>query len=139
MNLYAFHVTVPAGVSALDVAFDYIAPPESGGFTSGGSTTSQLAVLNWNSNFCSIPKARIRTPISFQLQATLKVPPGWRYGTALPIQSETGDDVQFKPAALTTLVDSPLSMGAHYRTIDLGNDGGAQHYYESGRRQRPGS
>src|ERR1700723_3049423 len=33
VNLYAFHVDVPAAVATLDVAFDYIAPPEAGGFT----------------------------------------------------------------------------------------------------------
>jgi predicted metalloprotease with PDZ domain len=130
VNLYAFHVDVPAGVSMLDIAFDYIAPPESGGFTSGSSTTSELAVLNWN-QLLLYPQGADAD--SIQLQATLKVPPGWRYGTALPIQSETGNDIQFRPASLTTLIDSPLSMGAHYKTIDLGNgalgnDGGAPHY-----------
>ncbi len=125
VNLYAFHFDVPAGVSMLDVAFDYIAPPEAGGFTSGSSTTSELAVLNWN-QLLLYPQGADAD--SIQLQATLKVPPGWRYGTALPIQSESGNDIQFRPASLTTLIDSPLSMGAHYKTIDLGNDGGAPHY-----------
>src|SRR5271169_4426727 len=31
VNLYAFVFDVPAGISSLDVAFDYIAPPEEGG------------------------------------------------------------------------------------------------------------
>ena len=48
VNMYAFHLDVPAGVSSLDVAFDFISPPESSGFTAGASTTSELAVLNWN-------------------------------------------------------------------------------------------
>jgi len=125
VNLYAFHIDVPAGVSTLDVAFDYIAPAEAEGFSSGGSTTSELAVLSWN-QLVLYPQGADAD--SLQLQASLKVPAGWRYGTALPIQSESGNDVQFQPASLTTLIDSPLSMGAHYRTIDLGNDGGAPHY-----------
>src|ERR1035441_3891353 len=41
-NMYAFHLQVPAGAATLDVAFDFISPPESGGFTSGASTTSEL-------------------------------------------------------------------------------------------------
>ena len=126
VNLYAFHVDVPAAVATLDVAFDYIAPPEAGGFTSGSSTTSELAVLNWNQLLLYPQGADADT---IQLQATLKVPAGWRYGTALPIHGETGDDIQFQPAPLTTLVDSPLSMGSHYRTIDLGGEaGGPAHY-----------
>src|SRR5579871_4271271 len=32
-NMYAFHITVPAGISSLDVAFDFISPPESEGFS----------------------------------------------------------------------------------------------------------
>src|ERR1039457_3287660 len=48
VNMYAFHVDVPAGASSLDVVFDFITPPETGGFSSGSSTTTQLAVLNWN-------------------------------------------------------------------------------------------
>jgi len=125
VNLYAFAFEVPAGVSSLDIAFDYLAPPESEGFTSGASTTSELAVLNWN-QVLLYPKGADAD--SMQLQASLKVPSGWRYGTALPIQRETGNDVEFKPASLTTLIDSPISAGAHYRTIDLGEDLGAQHY-----------
>src|ERR1700761_3302799 len=48
VNMYAFHVTVPEGASALEIAFDFVTPPETGGFTSGASATTELAVLNWN-------------------------------------------------------------------------------------------
>jgi predicted metalloprotease with PDZ domain len=125
VNMFAFGIDVPGGAPALDIAFDYIAPPESDGFTSGSSTTSELAVLNWN-QLLLYPKAADADSIQFQ--ASLKVPSGWRYGTALPIQRESGNDIEFKPASLTTLVDSPLSAGAHYRTIDLGDDSGTPHY-----------
>src|SRR3954452_1496239 len=32
VNMYTFHFDVPAGVSALDIAFDFIAPPDAEGF-----------------------------------------------------------------------------------------------------------
>ena len=32
VNMYAFHLDVPAGATSLDVAFDFISPPETGGF-----------------------------------------------------------------------------------------------------------
>src|ERR1017187_10176906 len=35
VNMYAFHLDVPAGVTSLEVAFDFISPPESEGFSSG--------------------------------------------------------------------------------------------------------
>src|SRR5207344_1090221 len=64
-NMYAFHLEVPAGVSSLEVAFDFISPPESGGFTSGSSTTTELAVLNWNQLLLYPQDA---APDSFQYQ-----------------------------------------------------------------------
>jgi predicted metalloprotease with PDZ domain len=125
VNMYAFHVDVPAGASALDVVFDFITPPDTGGFSSGSSTTTQLAVLNWN-QLILYPEGV--SPDQFKAQATLRVPDAWRYGTALPIAHESGNEVEFKPASLTTLVDSPVSMGRHYRTIDIGVDNGIPHY-----------
>jgi hypothetical protein len=66
--MYAFHLEVPAGAATLDVAFDFISPPESGGFTSGASTTTELAVLNWN-QLLLYPQGS--QPDAFQYQATL--------------------------------------------------------------------
>jgi hypothetical protein len=63
----------PPGATMLDVAFDYIAPPETGGFSSGSSTTSKLAVLNWN-QLLLYPRGVEAD--SIQLQAALKVPAG---------------------------------------------------------------
>ena len=117
VNMYAFHVTVPEGASALDVVFDFVTPPEASGFTSGASATTELAVMNWNQVLLypeGVPSDQLK------LQATLKVPNGWRYGTALAIARESGNEIQFQPSSLTTLIDSPVSAGAHYRTVDLG-------------------
>jgi len=125
INMFAFHLDVPAGVSSLDIAFDFISPPESGGFTSGASATSELAVLNWN-QVLLYPQGSQADDL--QYQATLRVPNSWRYGTALPIAHESGNEIEFQPSSLTTLVDSPVSAGAHYRTIDLGTDNGIPHY-----------
>jgi predicted metalloprotease with PDZ domain len=118
VNMYALHVTVPEGASSLDVVFDFVTPPEASGFTSGASATTELAVLNWNQVLLypeGTPSDQIR------LQASLKVPNGWKYGTALPIARESGNEVEFQPSSLTTLIDSPVSAGAHYRTIELGS------------------
>src|SRR5215475_14454893 len=124
-NMYAFHIDVPAGVSTLDIAFDFISPPDSEGFSSGASTTSELAVISWN-QLMLYPEGVAHD--SVQYQATLKVPNGWRYGTALPIQRESGNEIEFKPASVTTMVDSPVSTGAHYKTFDLGTVDGIPHY-----------
>jgi len=126
VNLYEFHIDVPQGVSMLDVAIDFIASPEAaGGFSSSGSTTSQLAVLSWN-QLLLYPKG---TPTDqLQYQATLKLPDGWRYGTALPIDKEAGNEIVFKPSSLTTLIDSPVQTGINYKTVDLSPGGPVAHY-----------
>jgi len=125
VNVYAFHIDIPAGVSSLEAAFDFISPSETSGFSSGSSATSELAVLNWNQLILYPQGAAADT---LQYQASLKVPHTWRYGTALPIDRESGDDIEFQPASLTTLIDSPLSTGRHYRTVSLGDGLGAPHY-----------
>ncbi len=121
VNMYEFHFNVPAGASMLDVAVEYILPPESGGFSSGGSSTTQLAVLSWN-QFLLYPKDTPTDQLNYQ--ANLKVPAGWRYGTSLAIDHESGNDIVFKLSSLTSLIDSPVQTGANFRTIDL-NPGGA--------------
>lgn len=130
VNLYAFHVTVPDGDTSLEVAFDFISPPDAGGFSSGASATTELAVLNWN-QFVLYPQGVPANQLTYQ--ATLRVPGSWRYGTALPVARESGNSVEFQPAPLNTLIDSPVSTGLHYRTIDLGKgdlgpDGAIPHY-----------
>jgi predicted metalloprotease with PDZ domain len=125
VNMFAFHVEVPAGASSLDVVFDVISPPDASGFSSGASMTTELAVLSWN-QFLLYPEGAPSDQLRFQ--ANLRVPDGWRYGTALPIARETGNEIEFQPSSLTTLVDSPVSTGKHYRTIELGRDGSIVHY-----------
>lgn len=125
VEMYEFHVDVPPGVSTLDVQVEYILPPESGGFSSGSSTSSQLAVLSWN-QFLLYPKGVASDQV--KIQANLKVPAGWRYATALAIDRESGNDISFKPSSLTTLIDSPVQTGAFFRTIDLNPGGSVPHY-----------
>jgi predicted metalloprotease with PDZ domain len=125
VNMFGFHITVPPAATTLDIVFDFISAPESPGFSSGGSVTTELAVLNWN-QLLLYPQG---VPVDqLHYQANLRVPNSWRYGTALPIARESGNEVEFQPAPLNTLVDSPVSTGLHYRTVDLGTDGGISHY-----------
>ena len=125
--MFAFHIDVPAGAGTLDVRFDFLSPSDTSGgaFSSGASATTELAVMNWN-EFVLYPQGADADTLQFQ--ASLRVPAGWKYATALPIRQESGGDVEFQPASLTTLIDSPLSAGLHYRTVDLGTDHGIPHY-----------
>ena len=125
VNLFAFHVTVPAGAQSLDAAFDFISPPDAGGFSSGSSMTPELAVLSWN-QFLLYPQGARADQLRYQ--ARLKLPSGWQFGTALPVARTHGSDIEFRPVSLVTLIDSPVLSGTHFKNIDLGAADGAQHY-----------
>ena len=124
-DMYVVVVDVPAGVSRLDLAYDFLPPGESQGFSSGASTTPELGVVSWN-QLLLFPQGRPSDQLEFR--ASLKVPSGWRYGTALPIARETGDQIEFRPASLTTLVDSPVLTGRYFRTLDLSPGANPPHY-----------
>ena len=125
INLFAFLVDVPAGSGALDVAFDFISPVDAGGFSGGSSMTSELAVLSWN-QFVFYPQGVPADQL--QYQARLRLPRDWHYGTALAVAKESRDEIEFRPVPLTTLVDSPVSAGAHYKQVDFGTVDGAGHF-----------
>ncbi len=125
VELFIVTVDVPAGVTSIDVAFDFLVPPDASGFSSGASATSQLGLMSWN----QVLMYPAGTPSDqLDLNTTLKVPRGWRYGTALPIARETGDTIEFQPASLTTVVDSPVIMGANFKSIDLAPGDKTPHY-----------
>ncbi len=48
VSMYAFHLEMPEGAETLDVALDYLSPAGAEGFTSGPSSTPELAVISWN-------------------------------------------------------------------------------------------
>jgi predicted metalloprotease with PDZ domain len=125
VDIYEFRIDVPQDVSSISVDAEFISPPETGMFSSGGSITPQLALLSWN-HLLLYPRGVPSDQLNYK--ASLKVPNGWRYGTALPIESEMGNQILFKPTSLTTLIDSPVQTGAYFRTVDLVPNGPIPHY-----------
>ena len=125
VDLFAFHLNVPAGGKSLDVAFDFISPPDAGGFSSGSSMTPELAVLSWN-QFLLYPQGIAAGELRYQ--ARLRLPSGWQYGTALPVARTRSSEIEFRPVSLVTLIDSPVISGTHFKNIDLGTVDGAPHF-----------
>ncbi|MDC3956841.1 M61 family metallopeptidase [Polyangium jinanense] len=113
VDMYAFHLEAPAGADAIEVELDYISPTQA---AEGSSASAQLAVLSWNQVLLS-PQGR--TPDDLTYAATLRLPAGWKFGTALPVAKQSGETIEFDPVSLTTLVDSPVLTGAHFQTIPL--------------------
>ncbi|HKM90661.1 MAG TPA: hypothetical protein VJX29_08600 [Candidatus Acidoferrales bacterium] len=118
LDVFTFHLDVPAGAAQLDATYDYIEP-------GGGSATDKLLVLSWNETVlypAGIPAEQLI------YEAKLLLPDGWKYGTALPVANQSGNQVSFKPISLDLLVDSPVMAGEYYRAIDLTPPGEPVHH-----------
>ncbi|TDM08066.1 MAG: peptidase M61 [Ideonella sp. MAG2] len=117
---YAFHVEVPAGVKALNLQFEYLAPlsPAQGRVNMSRS----ILGVQWN-QLLLYPAGHFASGI--KVQARLKLPEGWQQASALRDAKgqvpQPGPDgwVEFAPVSLETLVDSPLFAGKHAKRIEL--------------------
>jgi predicted metalloprotease with PDZ domain len=116
VEMFTFHLDVPAGADAVDVSLNFLLPSSGGSFSAGVSSTAKLLDLNWN-QVLLYPKTD--APLNEPFVATVKLPEGWKFGTALPIASASGNKIQFASAPLRTLVDSPVIAGEYFREIRL--------------------
>ena len=127
VNMFAFHITVPQGVSALDVKLDFLATAAAAGFSAGASTSANLVMVSWN-EVVIYPEGKQAADISFKPSA--KIPPGWQYGTALTKISDDAGMVNFEPVSLEELIDSPLLTGRYFREIALAPEISPKHYLD---------
>jgi predicted metalloprotease with PDZ domain len=116
VDMYAFHLDVPQGATTIEADLEFLAPTFAGGFTSGSSTTSHLAVFAWNWILLSPP---VPHTDDLLFDASLRLPAGWRYGTALSVQQESHGEVKFRTVSLTTLIDSPVLAAQYFRRFPL--------------------
>jgi predicted metalloprotease with PDZ domain len=116
VDMFELHLQIPEGVTTLDAKLDYIEPEAISGFSAGASATDKLVVISWNQNLL-YPGGRLAQNIIYQ--ATLRLPKGWKFGTALPVAQETASEVRFKPVSLNRLVDSPVLAGEYLRVFNV--------------------
>jgi predicted metalloprotease with PDZ domain len=109
VEMFAFHCDIPPGISTLEVAFDDVSQP-------GTTMTSQLARIKWN-RLILYPEGMSSEVV--RVTASLKLPDGWKYATALPVARETKNAPEFKEVSLTEFVDSPAIIGANFRKVSL--------------------
>lgn len=119
LDMYEFHVTVPVGGETLEVWLDAITSQDSAG-GGGPAASSDILDLNWNAVVLYPKRARSD---EVTMKPSIKLPNGWKFGTALQPDKSGGDDVEFAPVSLTTLVDSPLIAGSHFRKVELTKPG----------------
>jgi predicted metalloprotease with PDZ domain len=117
VEMFAFHLTVPANVKQIEIAFDDVSQPAT-------IASAQLSRIKWN-RLLLYPQGAKSDDI--QVVGSLKMPNDWKYATALPVARETKNAVDFKSVNLTTFVDSPAVVGKNFKRVPLGENGGAIH------------
>ena len=117
-NVYAFHVDVPAGATSVDVEFQTLTPqdPRQGRIV----MTPDIVNVEWNQ--VSLYPAGYRAD-RVQVDASVKLPAGFQFGTALETASQAGDTTTFKTINYDDLVDSPIFAGRYFKRVDLDPNG----------------
>ena len=120
VNVFAFHVTVPANATALDVEFQFVSPVD----TDEGRIvmTPEMLNLQWNA-VVLYPAGYFTRQI--MVEPSVRLPDNWQFATALETATSTAGRTNFKPVSLETLVDSPIFAGRYFKRVDLDARGGA--------------
>jgi predicted metalloprotease with PDZ domain len=118
INVFAFHLEIPAGVTTLEAGYQFLSPVE--GNQGRITMTDNIVGVQWNA-MVLYPAGYATRRITVQPNVTL--PAGFDFGTALETASRNGADAAFKPTDLETLVDSPLFAGRYFKRFDLDPDG----------------
>ena len=121
VNVYAFHVDVPAGVGALDLDFQFLSPvsPREGRVM----MTPDMLNVQWDT-VALYPAGYFSRQIT--VQPSLKLPVGFTAATALETASTDAGIINYKPTDFETLVDSPLIAGRYFKRFDLDPGGPAR-------------
>ena len=126
-DMFAFHCTVPAGTTALELSFDFLLSSVKQGFSSAASASAHLLVLSWNQVVLYPKDVR---PDSIVVTPGLRLPEGWKFGTALETAQGSPPVVQFAPVSLNMLIDSPVLAGEFFKRIDISAGLPTPHYLD---------
>ena len=134
VDMFAYHVIVPAGVTKLDIKMDFLVTAAASGFSAGASTSANLALLSWNS-VIMYPFTEGMHASDVMVTPSISYDGNWKFGTALEtasqVESNTGPyRAAFKTVSLEQLVDSPVLAGRWFREIPLASDVTPKHFLD---------
>jgi len=127
VDMFAYHLTVPQGVTKLEMKIDFLASSSLSGFSAGGSTSENLALLSWNT---LLVYPADTNAIDVMFTPSITIPAGWQFGTALDKDGGSGQSTTFKTVSLEQLVDSPVLAGRYFREIPLAPEITPKHYLD---------
>ena len=114
VEVAGFHVDVPPGVSELDLEFQYVSPTD--------AAQGRIVVTHEMLNLQWLPMAFYPAGYftrQIQIEPSVRLPPGWDFGTALDTARTADGVVTFKPVSFDVLMDSPMFAGRWMKKIDL--------------------
>jgi predicted metalloprotease with PDZ domain len=119
VEVFAFRVRAPADVGSLEIDFDYLSPTSDK--VGSLEMSPDLMMLEWPSLVLYPAGYFVR---QIPVEASLTLPEGWKFASALETQASEGARTTFKRVNLETFVDSPVYAGRHTARLDL-DPGGA--------------
>lgn len=122
-DMFTLHLDVPEGVSQLDLEFEFLSPGDGEGSNFGASASATPDLVDMEFNQVAFYPAGYYTR-QIQIQPTVELPEGWKFGSALQVDSQSGNTTHFKPVSFNNFVDSPLIAGANFNRVDLTPSGG---------------
>src|SRR3954463_12426634 len=108
VDVFAFHVNAPSGTSALDVEFQFLTSAT--GDEGRVVMTPEMMNVQWFS--LSLYPAGYFTR-DIPITASVTLPDGWKFATALETASANGATTTFKTVPYETLLDSPMDAGRY--------------------------
>jgi len=120
VDVFAFHVDVPAGATQLDVSFQFTSPTD----TNEGRVvmTPDMLNLQWTA-VALYPAGYFARQI--MVEPSVRLPEKWEFATALETAASNGGVTTFKPVSFDTLMDSPIFAGRYFKRLDLDPGGRA--------------
>jgi predicted metalloprotease with PDZ domain len=126
VDMYRFHIPVPAGSNLLVADFSLVGAYAAGNdFAPGNTSTPVQGDVNWDQ---VVLYPADTNADSVMVAASVKLPERWSYATALPGPPQQGATIHFAPVSLSTLIDSPLMCGSIMREFDITPKGVSQRH-----------
>ena len=113
VDVYAFHVTVPAGAKTLTLDFQFV-----------GATVKDQGRISIGTNLLNLQFEQVSLyPAGYYtrripIQATVKYPVGWQAASGLPSRA-TGSTYAYQQTSYETLIDSPVFAGRYFKSWPL--------------------
>lgn len=119
VDVYAYHLDVPAGVKAIDLDFQFVSPTA----PNQGRVVVTPDMMNLEFDQLTLYPAGYFTR-QIPVAATVRLPEGWKAATALrPVgggaRGGAKNEIAYGTVSFETLVDSPIFAGRYMRAIPL--------------------